>query len=106
MLDIKAWIKSAGFTKVANTAFVTKTTLPYVVFVEESNTENSSDLSNDIIERNITIEYYSSTISAVDEKKIENLLKEIHYTKSRMWVDAENCFQTLYDFSILERNVI
>ena len=107
MLDVKQWLKDGTGLQVANTAFINKVSLPFIVFLEDTETKGS-DLHNDLVERTFTIELYSSTISKANENKIENLLNEksIKYTKSRTWIDDEHCFETVYDFSILERNVI
>lgn len=104
MLDVKNWLKEGTGLPVANTAFISKVSLPFIVFLEDIETQGS-DLDNDIVDKSVTIELYSSTISKINEIKIEKLLNEksIKYKKSRMWLDDERCFETMYDFSFLER---
>ena len=104
MLDVKNWLKEGTGLSVANTAFINKVTLPFIVFLEDTEIKGS-DLDNDIVDKSVTIELYSSTISKSNETKIEKLLNEksIKYKKSRMWLDDERCFETMYDFSFLER---
>lgn len=104
MLDVKNWLKEGTGLPVANTAFISKVSLPFIVFLEDIETQGS-DLDNDIVDKLVTIELYSSTISKINEIKIEKLLNEksIKYKKSRMWLDDERCFETMYDFSFLER---
>ena len=105
MLEIKQWLKEGTGLPVANTAFINKVTLPFIVFLEDIETQGS-DLNNDLVERTFTVELYSSTISKIIENKIEKLLNEksIKFKKSRTWLDDEHCFETMYDFSFLERN--
>lgn len=104
MLDVKNWLKEGTGLPVANTAFISKVSLPFIVFLEDIETQGS-DLDNDIVDKSVTIELYSSTISKSNETKIEKLLNEksIKYKKSRMWLDDERCFETMYDFSFWER---
>ena len=42
----------------------------------------------------------------LDLEKITNeeYEKSIKFKKSRTWLDDEHCFETMYDFSFLERN--
>lgn len=108
MLDIKTWLKEGTGLPVANTAFINKVSLPFIVFLEDRDTERGSDLKNDLADVGITIEFYSAKISKDYEEKIENLLneKEFKFKKNRTWIDETKCFETIYDFSFLERNDI
>ncbi len=103
MLDIKNWLETTDINT-ADTAFKKKTELPYIVFLEDTST-NGSDDTNLMALRDVNVEFYSSKISRTNEKKIESLLddKGFEYKKSRIWLEDEKCFQTIYDFSFLER---
>lgn len=105
MLDIKNWLEVGTGLKVADTAFITKVNLPFITFLEDK-IMVGSDLENDIVDANITIELYTAKVRKDLEKKIENLMdvKAFKYSKSRMWVESEKCFETTYDFNFLERN--
>lgn len=104
MLDIKQWLIDGTGFKVANTAFINKVSLPFIVFLEDVDARGS-DLENDLAEIKITVEFYSTIVSKENELKIEKLLNEksLKYEKSRTWIETEKCFETIYDFSFLER---
>lgn len=103
MLAIKSWLETTGM-KVAEERFLRPPVLPYIVFLE-SRTVGGADNKNCIAERTITIELYSDRINYEKEELIENLLneKEMEFIKSRVWIDTEKCFQTLYDFNFIEK---
>ncbi len=105
-LDIKQWLIDGTGLPVANTAFINKVSLPFIVFLEDRDTTGrGSDLKNDMADVGITIEFYSAKISKSNESKIEELLNEksFKFKKNRTWLSDSNCFMTTYDFSFLER---
>lgn len=104
MLDVKSWLETTEM-KVAEERFLKPPALPYIIFLESTNTRGSDD-QNCIIEREISVELYSEKIDKDAENKIENLLngKAIQYKKDHTWIETEKFFQTVYDFNLIEKN--
>lgn len=103
LTDIKIWLESTEM-KVAEERFLKPPALPYIVFSEEMDV-NGADNKNCIADRKISIELYSDKINRVAEQLVENLLnkKSIEYKKNRIWIESEMFFQTMYDFSLIEK---
>lgn len=103
LTNVKAWIETTGI-KVAEVCFSKPPAYPYINFLEDI---RSSGADNKIClyDRNITLELYSEKINHEAELKIENLLNErsIEYEKSCTWIDSERCFQTVYNFNLVEK---
>lgn len=105
MLDVKKFLATTGL-EVAETCFIKPPSLPYIIFLEDVE-ENGADFKNNILSRDITVELYSQKINREKEKLIEELLKEksIKFKKERLYIDSEKFFQTVYDFSLYEKEV-
>lgn len=108
MTDIKTWLETTGLP-VAETCFRNAVKLPFIVFLKDDDyTDRGSDLYNDLNDCSISVELYTSSAKEykLNEIKIEQLLNEenLKFKKSRTWVESEKCFETIYDFSFLERN--
>jgi len=103
MLAIKPWLETTGMP-VAEERFLKPPALPYIVFME-SVTVGGADNMNLIADRQISVELYSDKINAAAEQSVETLLnaKAIPYTKSRIWIESEMFFQTVYDFNLFEK---
>lgn len=79
--------------------------LPYAVW-HDSYAAGGADALNNIINHDITIELYSDTPRTDIEAAIENKMNEmsIKFTKQeRYWIESEQLYQTIYEFSFLEK---
>lgn len=103
MLDVKNLLEQTGL-KVGEVAFLKPPALPYIIILEDKE-ELGSDKVNNIINRDITIELYSEKINKEKEESIEKLLKSksLKFKKERVYVDSEKIFETIYTFSIYEK---
>lgn len=103
MLEIKSWLETTGYM-VEEELFIKPPSLPYIIFTEEIDTSGADD-KNCIADRKISIELYSEEINKVAEQAIENLLNEksIQYSKSRVWLNEEMMFETIYGFNLIEK---
>lgn len=103
MLDVKSWLETTGM-KVAESCFFKPPSLPYVIFNDNTKAGGSDD-KNCLADRSITVEMYSDCINKEKENLIESLLNEkaIEFKRSRIWIDSEKFFQTVYDFNIYEK---
>ncbi|WP_066679319.1 hypothetical protein [Clostridium septicum] len=105
MLDVKELLKKTGL-KVEETSFLKAPPLPYIIFLEDIE-ELGADIKNNIVERDITVEFYSSRIDKERENVIEDLLREklIKFRKDRVYIDSQKFFETIYTFSLYEKGV-
>lgn len=103
MLDVKNLLEQTGL-KVGEVAFLKPPALPYIIILEDKE-ELGADKLNNIINRNLTAELYSEKINKEKEEEIEKLLKSklIKFKKERVYVDSEKIFETIYTFSIYEK---
>lgn len=103
MLDVKKLLEETRL-KVGEVAFSKPSALPYIIILEDKE-ELGADQLNNIINRNVTIEFYSEKINKEKEVEIENLLKSksLKFKKERVYIDSQKIFETIYTFSIYEK---
>ncbi|WP_294167779.1 hypothetical protein [uncultured Clostridium sp.] len=103
MLDVKGLLEQTGL-KVGEVAFLKPPALPYIIILEDKE-ELGADQLNNIIKRDINIELYSEKINKPKEEEIESLLKtkSIKYKSERVYIDSQKIFETIYTFSIYEK---
>ena len=102
-INVKEMLEETGL-KVAEDCFLRAQALPQIVFLEKSNC-NGADNKVFILERDITVELYSSRINREKENELEEIFIKnyIDFRKNRIWIDSEKVFQTVYDFSLYEK---
>jgi hypothetical protein len=103
MLDVKALLEQTGLP-VREQRFLGVMPLPAIVY--KDNVEiGGADLLNNVITRNLRIEFYSETIDPENEARIELQLDNlpVHYTRNRDWIESEKFFLTAYEFTMIER---
>ncbi|MPM06453.1 hypothetical protein SDC9_52754 [bioreactor metagenome] len=105
MLDVKELLKMTGL-EVAETSFLKAPSLPFIIFLQDVE-ETGADIRNNITARNVTVELYSARINEEKEKNIEDLLREklIKFRKERVYIDSQKFFETIYTFSLYEKEV-
>lgn len=103
MLDVKAFLEQTGLP-VREQRFLGVMPLPAIVFTDVIDM-GGADLKNNLITRNIGIEFYAETVDLENEAKIELFLDSlpIQYTRTRDWIESEKFFSTIYEFTIIER---
>ena len=103
MLDVKALLEQTGLP-VRELRFLGVMPLPAIVFTDTVDV-GGADLMNNLVTRNIGIEFYAEAIDLPNETKIELLLDSlpIHYTRTRDWIESEKFFSTIYEFTFTER---
>lgn len=108
MLDIRAWLESAG-EPAAETCFPPgeAPNPPYLVFLD-SVERRGGDLRNLLRRHSLTVERYSKT--ADDNVALEALLDAaaIPYAKDKQWLSDMECYLTTYDLQtdLIEREEI
>ncbi len=103
MLDVKAFLEQTGLP-VREQRFLGIMPLPAIVFADAVDI-GGADLINNLVTRNIGIEFYAETIDLLNEAKIELLLDSlpVSYTRTRDWIESEKFFSTIYEFTLTER---
>lgn len=105
-MGIKSWIETAG-EPVADTCFLPDEVppLPYIVFLDTIG-RGGGDMQNMMRTHSLTVERYSETND--DNIALEALFDEqaIKYKKEKQWLSDEGCYMTIYDFDLIEREVI
>jgi hypothetical protein len=103
--DIKAWLEITG-EPVAETAFIPNDAppLPYIVYLDTVK-RGGGDMKNMMQNHSLTVERYSET--SEDNARLEALFEAqaIKYKKEKQWLSDEECFMTIYDFDLIEREV-
>lgn len=90
------------------TRFIQPPRSTYVVWFN-SQSVGGCDNFNAITTHNITIELYEYSIDNKTEKLIEDCLNSIplEYTKQeRTWINNENLFQVIYEFTYIKKECI
>ena len=102
-INVKGMLEETGL-KVAENCFLRPPALPYIVFLENSNC-SGADNKICILERDITVELYSSRINREKENELEEILIKnyIEFSKERTWIDSVKVFQTVYEFNLYEK---
>ena len=103
MLAIKVLLEQTGLP-VREQRFLGIMPLPAIVYTDDIEV-GGADLINNLITRNIGIEFYAENIDLESEAGIEQILDSlpISYTKNRDWIESEKFFSTVYEFTITER---
>jgi hypothetical protein len=103
MLDVKLWLETTGL-KVSEERFLKPPPLPYIIFTENNDVSGADD-KNCIVSRDISIELYGLKVDHPSEELIEDLLnkKAIEFKRDRIWLDTEMMFETVYDFTLVEK---
>jgi len=108
MLDIKAWLETAG-EPVADTCFLRGEVpeLPYVVFLDTI-TREGGDMRNLMYRHSLTVERYSNADGYSTALEALFDTKALKYTKEKQWLSDMECYMTTYNLQteLIEREVI
>lgn len=105
---VKQILTSAGFVEgktFKETRFIKPPKSTYAIYLD-SYTGRGADGANLLKEHNYTIELYSDTPDPEAEKRIEDTLDSfgLEYEKGdRYWIQEEQIYQVIYDFSYIEK---
>ena len=89
-------LKTLGLP-VAYMAFKTVVSPPFIVYFVDSEEVRGGDFDNSIIDRSLTVEFYSDTKNETTERAIEALFVGCDIKKSETWIDSEKMLQVAYD---------
>ena len=99
-MDVKQWFENGTGLKIKELRYLTPPKLPFNIFIDDK-VIRGSDLRNDLIEHNITIEHYSEKLGEEDEKKIDDFLNTENkkYEKNSDWLNEEKMFVTIFELN-------
>jgi len=97
-VDIKEILETGtGFTW-KELRYLKMPPLPYFIYIDDTHTRGA-DILNNIIEHDLTLEYYNDTKNPSIEKTIEDFLNsnDFSYSKNTEWLTEEKLFVTVYE---------
>lgn len=97
-MDVKEMLETGTGLTWKELRYLKTPPLPYFIFIDDTYSRGA-DLYINIIEHNLTLEYYNEVIDQNYEEKIETFLKseDYQYTKSREWLSEEKMYVTIYE---------
>ncbi len=96
LTQVYAKLKTLGLP-VAYMAFKTVVSPPFIVYFVDSEEIRGGDFDNSIIDRSLTVEFYSDTKNETTERAIEALFVGCDITKSETWIDFFFKQKTAYE---------
>lgn len=106
MMDIKKMLEDGTDLTWKELRYLKTPALPWFIFIDNT-TVRGADALNNIIEHDLTLEYYYEKEDLQTEKKIEDFLnsEDYQYDKSTDWLEDEQLFATIYEIdTFLEKN--
>lgn len=98
MIDIKKMLEDGTKLKWKELRYLKAPALPWFIFIDDT-TARGADSLNNIIEHNLTLEYYYEDEDLQTKKTIENFLNSegYEYNKNTEWLEEEQIFVTIYE---------
>lgn len=97
-MDFEKLIREATGLRTADTVFTKPQKLPFVIFIDKQTTDGD-DFHTQVIEHNLTVEFYAERIDKEHEEKLEALFEKQgwKWTRDRQWLPKPDCcFETVY----------
>lgn len=106
-MDIKVLLEEGTNLKWIELRYLKSPPFPYFIFIDDTYTRGA-DKYNNIIEHNLTLEYYNEVIDKTYEKKIEDFLnsEDYQYNKNREWLEEEKMYMTIYEIDTFLEKVM
>lgn len=102
MRDLTAWLSQTGLP-VSELHFAQTPSVPYLVF-SDAVSVTGGDLGPFYCSRTVVLALHGPELGSDGERAVETLLMDesIPYERSRVWLEAENHYQTTYQFILNE----
>ena len=95
LTEVKTRLKTIGLP-VAYRVFKEAASPPFIAYYVDGEEVRGGDFENLIVERELTIEFYSDTKDEATERLIENLFQGFDISKSEEWIDSEKMLQVVF----------
>ena len=100
MMDIKKMLDNGTGLFWKEIRYLKAPSLPWFIFIDNTSIRGADSLNN-IIEHDLTLEYYYENEDLQIEKTIEDFLNSEDYTydKNTDWLEEEQMFVTIYELN-------
>lgn len=82
---------------VAYRAFRNHQAPPFIVYLSEGDNNFAADGRVYAVAHQVRIELYTQNIDTIAETAVEAAFSDIFYTKSRVFIDSEGVYETIYE---------
>lgn len=99
-MDIQKMLENGTGFKWKELRYLKPPELPWFIYIDNT-TIRGADILNNIIEHNLTLEYYYETKNVQIEKTIEEFLnsEDYQYDKNTDWLEDEQLYVTIYEIN-------
>lgn len=115
-MDLKEKLNRGTGLSIAEDHFVKPPQLPYITFLEDKEIRGIST-DNLIIFNGVTVELYTSLPDTELETKVRNVIiddilknsnndDEFEVNQNREYIESEQMYMTVYDFTLIEKGGI
>ena len=100
MMDIKKMLDNGTGLFWKEIRYLKAPSLPWFIFIDNTSTRGADALNN-IVEHDLTLEYYYEKEDLQTEKTIEDFLnsEDYQYDKNTDWLEDEQLFVTVYEIN-------
>ena len=100
MMDIKKMLDNGTGLFWKEIRYLKAPSLPWFIFIDNTSTRGADALNN-IVEHDLTLEYYYEKEDLQTEKAIEDFLnsEDYQYEKNTDWLEDEQLFVTVYEIN-------
>lgn len=100
MMDIKEMLDNGTGLFWKEIRYLKAPSLPWFIFIDNTSTRGADALNN-IVEHDLTLEYYYEKEDLQTEKAIEDFLnsEDYQYEKNTDWLEDEQLFVTVYEIN-------
>lgn len=97
--EVFSMLQTAGLP-VAYRAFSAVQHPPFVVWISDGDNNFPADDQVYYSAHKLRVELYTTNVDAVSESAVESALAGHFYTKSRVYIDEEKLYETIYELEV------
>ena len=100
MMNIQEMLEKGTGFKWKELRYLKAPALPWFIYIDNTDVRGA-DVLNNIIEHDLTLEYYYEEKNIQNEKTIENFLnsEDFQYAKNTEWLEDEQLYVTIYEIN-------
>lgn len=85
---------------VAYRAFQNRQAPPFIIYLSDGDNNFAADGRVYYAAHQVRIELYAQNIDTIAEATVEAAFDDIFYTKSRVFIDSEGVYETIYEMEV------